>query len=83
MAVAPRRDGRPNTCSAAMNSSKSDKPMITSGTTKLAEIIPVNRNLPVNRPRRARANPANVPRTVAVVALIAAIERLSVAAVRI
>ncbi len=52
----------------ATNSSKSDRPVITSGMTSGAKIMPENSVRPRNRPIRTRTSAAMVPNTVASVA---------------
>ncbi len=53
---------------------------MTSGMTMGEVIIPENRVLPLNRPKRASTSPAIVPRIVAMVAELNAMRRLSNAA---
>ena len=63
-------------------SSNRDRPVMTSGMTSGAVVMPVNSVRPLNRRKRESAKPASVPRMTAKVALIAAILSDSLAAVR-
>ena len=83
MVVTPRPRGPPIKSSSATNSNSNDRPVITSGITSGAEVIPLNRILPRKRPMRASARPASVPRTTATVAVATAMRRLNHAARRI
>ncbi len=83
MVVMPRPDGQPISCSSVTNSSSSDRPVITSGMTSGAVVMPESSVRPRNGPKRASAMPASVPSTTAAVAAMAAIFRLSSAASRI
>ena len=80
MVVAPRSPGQPIRSCKLTNNSNSDSPVMTSGITRGAAIMPVNRVLPRNRPIRVKAKPARAPNAVAKVALIKAMRRLSSAA---
>ena len=81
--VMPRPAGQPISCSSVTNSSSSDRPVITSGITSGAVVMPDSSVRPRNGPKRARIMPANVPSTTASVAETAATLRLSHAASRI
>ncbi len=83
MVVTPRPCGQPNSCSSATNNTSNDRPVITSGITSGAVVMPENKVRPLNLPNRASASPASVPRITAPVALTAAIFRDSHAALRI
>ena len=72
MVVIPRPSGQPMNCSSETNSSSSDSPVMTSGMTSGAVIMPPNSVRPRNRPNRAIAMPAMVPSTTEKVALSAA-----------
>src|SRR5579863_6433484 len=61
--TAPLPCGQPITCSRATNSSSSDKPVMTSGITRGAVVMPASTARPRNAPNRASAIPDNVPRT--------------------
>ena len=60
-----------------MNSSSSERPVITSGITSGALGMPPNSVRPRKRPKRTMASPARVPSSVAAVAFTSAILRLS------
>src|SRR6202453_3845320 len=62
MVVMPRPAGHPIDCSKATNSRSSDKPVITSGITSGAVVMALSVNRPRNWEKRARPNPASVPR---------------------
>ena len=83
MVVTPRPRGQPTASSSATNSSSSDRPVITSGITSGAEVMPLNSTRPRNRPIRASARPASVPSATAAVADSAAMRTLNHAARRI
>ena len=83
MVVTPRPCGQPKSCSIATNSSSSDSPVITSGITSGAVVIPDNSVRPLKRPKRASTRPASVPRITAPVALRLAILMLNFAALSI
>ena len=70
--VTPRPAGQPKTCSMATNISSRDKPVITSGITSGAVVMPVISVRPLKRRKRDSAKPASVPRMTAPVALIEA-----------
>ena len=76
MVVMPRFAGQPINSFKVMNSSSSDSPVMTSGITSGAEIMPLNSVRPRKRPNRAMASPARVPSRVAKVALTTAIFKL-------
>ncbi len=78
--IAPRASGQPITACILTNNSSKDRPVITSGITSGATIMPVNRVRPANRPTRASASAASAPSTVAALALITAMRTLSSAA---
>ena len=59
-----------------MNNSSSDRPVMTSGMTSGADIMPLNSSRPLNWPKRTSASPASVPSSIAKVAFTAAILRL-------
>ena len=67
----------------ATNSSSSDSPVITSGMTSGAVVMPASSMRPRKRPKRASAMPASVPSTTAAVADMSAIRIDSQAAPRI
>src|SRR2546429_1211045 len=67
----------------ATNSSSSDSPVMTSGMTIGAVVIPASSMRPRKAPRRASAIPANVPSTTAALAEISAMRIDSQAARRI
>ena len=81
--VKPRPDGQPMAASMATKSSSRDRPVMTSGMTRGAVTMPVNRVRPRKRRNRASTNPAIVPRAMATVAFRVAIRRLIHAAWRI
>ena len=81
--VTPRPAGQPKACSIATNRSSSDSPVMTSGITSGAVVMPVIRVRPLKRRNRDSANPASVPRITAPVALMAAILSESLAALMI
>src|ERR1700716_2213602 len=70
---APDPFGQPMSCSSATNISSSDRPVITSGITIGAVVIPDNKVRPRKGPNRASATPASVPRMTAPVAETSAI----------
>src|SRR5574343_803278 len=73
MVKKPRSEGTPISCCSEMNSSSIDRPVITSGITIGAVIMPANRVLPGKRLKRASTKPAMVPSTTAATALASAI----------
>ncbi len=73
MVVKPRWPGQPIQSAIRMNSISDEMPVITSGITRGAVTMPVNRTRPRKRVKRASAMPAIVPRMVAMVAEIRAI----------
>ena len=77
MVEKPRFDGQPIQSLRVMNSSSSERPVITSGITSGALSMPPNSVRPRNRPNRTMAIPARVPSIVAKVAFTTAIRRLS------
>src|SRR6185312_14975735 len=79
---APMPRGQPMACSRATKRSRSERPLITSGITMGAVVIPTRSERPRKAPNRASAVPASVPRTVAAVAAHAATRRDSQAASR-
>ncbi len=70
-------------CSKDTNNNSSDSPVITSGMTNGAAVIPDSSVRPLNGPNLARVTPASVPRMTAPHAEIAAISIDSPAAPRI
>ena len=78
--VKPRLPGQPIHCAIRMNSISIDMPVITSGMISGAVTKPEKIVLPRNRPKRASAIPAMVPRMVAIVALTSAISSDRIAA---
>jgi hypothetical protein len=80
--ITPRPGGQPSRLCAATNSSSSDRPMMTSGTTSGANSMKPNSSRPGNRTNRFIASPAQVPSTSARVAAMTAICRLVSAAAR-
>ena len=76
----PRCPGQPINCCRLTNNSNNDKPVMTSGMTSGAVIIPENTVRPRKRPKRHSARPAIAPRTVAKVADVTAMRRLKNAA---
>ena len=72
MVVMPRPAGQPIDCSNATNSSSSDSPVITSGMTSGAVVMALSVKRPLNCAKRARPNPASVPRITEPEALITA-----------
>ena len=68
MVVAPRPAGQPMRVCRITNRNRSDRPVITSGMMRGADIMPDNSVRPRNRPMRASASPARVPNSVATVA---------------
>ena len=77
MVEKPRCAGQPIHSFSVMNSSSSERPVITSGITSGALSMPPKSVRPRNRPNRTMASPARVPRSVAKVAFTTAILRLS------
>ena len=75
--VKPLPAGQPKSDSIPTNNSKSDKPVIISGITKGAVIIPVNKGLALNFLNLTKAIEARVPKQMAMEALIKAIFRLN------
>src|SRR5574343_901397 len=73
MVKKPRSVGTPINCCSEMNSSSMDRPVMTSGITIGAVIMPANSVLPGKRLKRASTKPAIVPRMTAAVALASAI----------
>ena len=69
----PLLSGQPINCSVLTNTNNNESPVMTSGMIKGAAINPVNNSRPLNLPMCVIDKPANVPRTVAIVALINAI----------
>ena len=83
MVTAPTPFGQPISCCMATNSSSSDSPVMTSGMTIGAVVIPASSMRPRKAPRRASAIPASVPSTTAALAEISAMRIDSQAARRI
>src|SRR6202521_1732559 len=83
MVTAPTPFGQPISCSVATNNSSSDRPVMTSGMTIGAAVIPASSMRPRKAPRRASAIPASVPSTTAALAEISAMRIDSQAARRI
>src|SRR6185312_2312477 len=65
---APIPRGQPMACCRATKSSSNDSPLITSGMTMGAVVIPTRSERPRKAPNRARAVPARMPRIVETVA---------------
>ena len=63
MVSIPLPPGQPKDFSIATKSRSSESPVMTSGITNGAVIIPAKDILPRNRPKRTRANDANIPIT--------------------
>ena len=68
--VKPLPAGQPKSDSIPTNNSKSDKPVIISGITKGAVIIPVNKGLALNFLNLTKAIEARVPKQMAMEALL-------------
>ena len=73
---APRDGGHPISCSLLTKTKSSESPVMTSGMTRGAAIRPENRSLPENFPMCVKAKPAQVPKSVATVALTKAMRML-------
>ena len=83
MVTMPVPCGQPMACCSVMKSSSSARPVITSGITNGAVVMPTSSVRPRNGPKRARATPVSVPKTTAPLAAISAIRIESHAAPRI
>src|ERR1700722_2674652 len=70
---APDPFGQPMSCSSATNISSSERPVITSGITIGAVVMPDSSVRPRKGPKRANATPVSVPRITAPVAETSAI----------
>ena len=70
--VMPRPAGQPINCSIATNKSSMERPVITSGMTSGAVVMAFRVNRPLNCSKRARPNPASVPKITAPEALMTA-----------
>src|SRR6516165_3038015 len=81
--MAPTPRGQPMSCPIATNSSNSDRPVMTSGMTIGAVVMPASSSRPRKGPKRANAMPASVPSTTAALAEISAMRIESQAAPRI
>src|ERR1700733_15296779 len=75
--------GQPIACCNVMNSSSNARPVMTSGMTSGAVVMPTSSVRPRNGPKRASATPVSVPSTTAPLAAISAIRTDSQAASRI
>ena len=78
--VASRVAGQPIHSAIDMNRKRSDRPVMISGITSGAVIMPASSSRPRNRVSRCMASATSAPRQVATVALTAAIRRLRSAA---
>ena len=78
--VAPRDTGQPMRFAMEMNRNSSDRPVMISGITSGAVIMPLSRIRPRSRRTRCRATATSAPSAVASVALTTAMRRLRNAA---